>query len=98
MNKSRLDRMGLQLDDLVVGVLYGERVNLSANYKAIDAHYPVLCGAEFWERLTADKNFYYQLAKAFGEVVEEDGIDGSALILAKVNEIAQEIREKGERI
>ena len=95
MNKSRLDRMGLQLDDLVVGVLYGDRVNLSANYKAIDAHYPVLCGAEFWERLTADKNFYYQLAKAFGEVVEEDGIDGSALILAKVNEIAQEIREKG---
>lgn len=95
MNKSRLDRMGLQFDDLVVGVLYGERVNLSANYKAIDAHYPVLCGTEFWERLTADKNFYYQLAKAFGEVVEEDGIDGSALILAKVNEIAQEIREKG---
>lgn len=95
MNKSRLDRMGLQFDDLVVGVLYGERVNLSANYKAIDAHYPVLCGTEFWERLTADKNFYYQLAKTFGEVVEEDGIDGSALILAKVNEIAQEIREKG---
>lgn len=95
MNKSRLDRMGLQFDDLVVGVLYGERVNLSANYKAIDAHYPVLCGTEFWERLTADKNFYYQLAKAFGEVVEEDGIDGSALILAKVNEIVQEIREKG---
>lgn len=95
MNKSRLDRMGLQFDDLVVGVLYGERVNLSANYKAIDAHYPVLCGTEFWERLTADKNFYYQLAKAFGEVVEEDGIDGSALILAKVNEIAQEIRGKG---
>ena len=95
MNKSRLDRMGLQFDDLVVGVLYGERANLSGNYKAIDAHYPVLCGADFWERLTADKNFYYQLAKAFGEVVEEDGIDGSALILAKVNEIAQEIREKG---
>lgn len=95
MNKSRLDRMGLQFDDLVVGVLYGERANLSGNYKAIDAHYPVLCGADFWERLTADKNFYYQLAKAFGEVVEEDGIDGSALIRAKVNEIAQEIREKG---
>lgn len=95
MNKSRLDRMGLQFDDLVVGVLYGERANLSGNYKAIDAHYPVLCGADFWERLTADKNFYYQLAKAFGEVVEEDGIDGSALILAKVNGIAQEIREKG---
>ncbi len=95
MNKSRLDRMGLQFDDLIVGVLYGERDNLSANYKAIDAHYPVLCGAEFWERLTGDKEFYNRLAKAFGEVVEEDGIDGSSLILQKVNEIAQEIIDKG---
>lgn len=95
MNKSRLDRMGLQFDDLIVGVLYGERDNLSANYKAIDAHYPVLCGADFWERLTGDKEFYNRLSKAFGEVVEEDGIDGSTLILQKVDEIAQEIIDKG---
>lgn len=95
MNKSRLDRMGLQFDDLIVGVLYGDKENLSANYKAIDAHYPVLCGADFWERLTGDKNFYNRLAKAFGEVVEEDGIDGSALILKKVKEIAKEIQKKG---
>lgn len=95
MNKSRLDRMGLQFDDLIVGVLYGEHGNLSANYKAIDAHYPVLCGADFWERLTGDKEFYNRLSKAFGEVVEEDGIDGSSLILQKVDEIAQEIIDKG---
>ena len=94
MNKSRLDRMGLQFDDLIVGVLYGETENLSAFYKAINSHYPVMCGAEFWERLTGDRNFYNRLAKAFGEVVEEDGIDGSALILEKVNEIANEIRLK----
>lgn len=95
MSKSRLDRMGLQFDDLIVGVLYGDRENLSAFYKAIDAHYPVMCGADFWERLTGDKNFYNRLAKAFGEVVEEDGIDGSALILKKVKEIADEIKKKG---
>ena len=95
MNKSRLDRMGLQFDDLIVGVMYGEKENLSAFYKAINAHYPVMCGAEFWERLTGDKNFYYCLSKAFGEVVEEDGIDGSKLILDKVNEIADEIKIKG---
>lgn len=95
MNKSRLDRMGLQFDDLIVGVMYGEKENLSAFYKAINAHYPVMCGAEFWERLTGDKNFYYCLSKAFGEVVEEDGIDGSKLILDKVNEIADEIKTKG---
>lgn len=35
------------------------------------------------------------LAKALGEVVDEDGIDGSALILAKVEEIAEEIIQKG---
>lgn len=35
------------------------------------------------------------LAKAFGEVVDEDGIDGSSLILAKVEEIAEEIIQKG---
>ena len=92
MNKSRLDRMGLQFDDLIVGVMYGEKENLSAFYKAINAHYPVMCGAEFWERLTGDKNFYYCLSKAFGEVVEEDGIDSSKLILDKVNEIADEIK------
>lgn len=95
MQKSRLDRMNLQFEDLIVGVLYGDKDDLSANYKAIDAHYPVLCGADFWERLTGDKNFYNRLAKAFGEVVEEDGIDGSALILKKVKVIAKEIKNKG---
>lgn len=95
MNKSRIDRLGLQIDDLVVGVLYGEAESLSANYKAIDAYHPVLCGPVFWEHLTGDRFFYNRLAKAFGEVVEEDGIDGSALILAKVKEIAGEIRSKG---
>ena len=93
IGKSRLDRIPLQMDDMIVGVLYGEKV--SANYKTINASYPVYAGAEFWEHLTGDKTFYNRLAKAFGEVVEEDGIDGSQLILAKVNEIAEEIRQRG---
>ncbi|MDO4510852.1 MAG: PmeII family type II restriction endonuclease [Bacteroidales bacterium] len=95
LNKSRLDKMGLQIDDLIVGVLYGEKDNLSANYKAIDSHYPVYCGAEFWERVTGDKDFYYRLAKGFGEVVEEENVEGSKLINKKVEEIAREITEKG---
>ena len=61
----------------------------------IDKTYPVYCGATFWEHLTSDTNFYHRLAKAFGEVVEEDNIDGSQLIMAKINEIADEIRAKG---
>lgn len=93
IGKARLDRISLQLDDMIVGVLYGERI--SANYKTIATTYPVYCGTEFWEHLTGDPNFYYQLAKAFGEVVEEDGIDGSSFILQKVEELAEEIKEKG---
>lgn len=93
--KARLDRLPIQLDDLIVGVLYGEHENLSANYKTIESHYPVYYGAEFWERITGDAQFYYRLAKAFGEVVEEDGIDGSQLLHNKVQEIANEIRNKG---
>ena len=94
-NKARLDRLPLQIDDMIVGVLYGEPEELSANYKNIDKTYPVYCGSEFWEHLTGDKQFYHRLAKAFGDVVEEDNIDGSHLILAKIDEIAKEIEEKG---
>ena len=93
IGKARLDRIPLQLDDMIVGVLYGERI--SANYKTIATTYPVYCGEEFWEHLTGDNDFYHQLAKVFGEVVEEDGIDGSRLILQKVEEISMEIIEKG---
>lgn len=95
MNKSRLDKMNLQFDDLVVGVLYGDRSQLSANYRAIDAHYPVLCGGEFWERLTGDPQFYWRLSKAFGEVVENDDVNGSMIIREKINELSMEIVEKG---
>ena len=94
-NKARLDRLPLQIDDMIVGVLYGEEQDLSGHYKIINSHYPVYCGSGFWEHLTGDKQFYHRLAKAFGEVVEEDNIDGSQLILDKISEIAKEIEEKG---
>lgn len=93
IGKARLDKIPLQFDDMIVGVLYGERI--SANYKTIATTYPVYCGVEFWEHLTGDRNFYYQFTKAFGKVVEEEGINGSSLILQKVEEIAREITEKG---
>lgn len=95
LNKARLDKLNLQVDDLIVGVLYGYRNNLSAHYKIIDSHYPVICGPDFWLHITGDERFYYRLSKAFGEVVEEDNIDGSGIIQLKVNELAKEIAEKG---
>ena len=94
-NKARLDRLPIQIDDMIVGVLYGEPDELSGNYKNIDKTCPVYCGAEFWRHLTGDVDFYNRLAKAFGEVVEEDNIDGSKMIALKINEIATEIENKG---
>ncbi|MCQ2337434.1 MAG: hypothetical protein MJ001_00685 [Paludibacteraceae bacterium] len=93
IGKARLDKLPIQIDDMIVGIFYGDK--MSANYRAINETYPVYIGREFWEHLTGDKNFYNRLAKAFGEVVEEDGIDGSALIQKKVEQIAGEIRQKG---
>lgn len=95
IGKARLDKLPLQIDDLIVGVLYGEEKSLSANYKMVNAHYPVYCGVEFWKRLTGDVDFYYRLSKAFGEVVEEEDIDGSQLINEKIIELAEEIIAKG---
>lgn len=95
IGKARLDKLPLQIDDLVVGVLYGDLNSLSANYKLVNSHYPVYCGAEFWERLTGDKDFYFRLSKAFGNVVEEENIDGSSMINEKVKELAEEIIAKG---
>ena len=92
---ARQNRLRITDDDLVVGVLYGESSKLSANYKVIATTYPVYCGAEFWEHLTGDKHFYNRLTKAFGEVVEEENIDGSQLIEDKITDIAKEIDEKG---
>lgn len=94
-NKARLDRLDINIGDMIVGVLYGEPDELSGNFKNIDKTCPVYCGSVFWEHITGDKNFYHKLAKAFGEVVEEDNIDGSHLILNKINEIAKEISERG---
>ncbi|MBP5506173.1 MAG: restriction endonuclease [Bacteroidales bacterium] len=94
-NKARLDRLDINIGDMIVGVLYGEPDELSSNYKNIDRTCPVYCGSEFWEHLTGDRQFYHRLAKAFGEVVEEDNIDGSKLILQKIADIAKEIKDKG---
>lgn len=92
---ARQNRLRVSDEDLIVGVLYGERQNLSANYKTINTTYPVYCGAEFWEHLTGDRQFYHRLTRAFGEVVEDEHIDGSVLIASKIKEIAKEIEDKG---
>lgn len=94
INTARVNRLAVNLEDLIVGVLYGEG-ELTPFYKTINTTYPVYQGADFWMHLTGDEHFYMALARAFGQVVEEDNIDGSSLIRAKTEDIAREIENRG---
>lgn len=75
--------------DCIVGVFYGEQSELSASYKSISKDYPVICGKEFWHRLTGDENFYFELITAFSEIAVE--MDSSQLIENTINELAAQI-------
>ena len=92
---AKTNKLKVYDDDLVLGVLYGNPQKLSAHYKTVATTYPVYCGADFWEHITGDKNFYLRLAKAFGEVVEEEKIDGSQYIENAIEKITKEIEKKG---
>lgn len=92
-DRARQDNIDLYLDDMIVGVLYGEKRELSDQHKDINekiAH--VYCGEEFWEHLTGDKHFYYRLASAFEAVVEENDTDGKHIIIRLIDSISGEIK------
>lgn len=88
-NLARTNNLNIGLNDLVVGVFYGEPNELSGHYKNIQKSYPVYIGKEFWYRLTGEENFYSIITNAMGDVASE--FDGSALIDKIINELAKEI-------
>jgi len=70
INLSKTNGLKLGFNNLVVGVIYGEKEKLNAHYKRITSqyHYDVIVGSDFWHRLTGDADFYTDLIKAIGEV------------------------------
>jgi hypothetical protein len=72
-NLARTNRFDLAIDQLVVGIVYGEKSRINGHYKKIerDYHYDVLVGEEFWYRLTGDQGFYSDLLVAITEVAVE---------------------------
>lgn len=89
---ARANGMRIGVDDLVVGVLYGTKEQLSGHYRAIDREFPVLVGKDFWYHLTGEKDFYVRLTDAISEVALE--YDGSKLIEEVIDELAIEIAEE----
>lgn len=93
-NLARTNNLNIGLNDLVVGVFYGEPRELSSHYKNIQKNYPVYIGKEFWHRLTGDENFYNMITNAMADVASE--FDGSLLIENVINELANEIEKSLE--
>lgn len=79
-NLARTNNLKLEYNDLVVGVLYGEKSQLSTHYKNIEKnlHVPVYIGQEFWKRITGSDYFYSELSSAISNVALK--CDGSNVL------------------
>ena len=91
-NLARTNNLNIGLNDLIVGVLYGEKDELSGHYKRVINTYPVYIGQEFWSRLTGEDDFYQKITDAIGEVAKE--YDSSEMLEEVIKELANEIKKK----
>lgn len=86
-NLARTNAIHLNNSDLILGVLYGEKVQLSQHYKKIDEQFPVIIGKEFWHRITGFPNFYNELVSNLDEMIlslnTEDFFKKGYMALAK---------------
>lgn len=89
---ARTNHLNVGINDMIVGVVYGEENQLSSHYKRIQNNYPVIVGQEFWHRLTGKEDFYFELIDAVGEVALE--VDASKIVEQTIQTLAKEIEEK----
>jgi hypothetical protein len=90
-NLARTNNLNIGLNDLVVGVFYGTPRQLNHHYKSLSKDYPVICGHEFWHRLTGHANFYQIISDAMGEIALE--YDSSELVEDVIYQLADVIEE-----
>ena len=91
-NLARTNKLYSGLNDLIVGVVYGEANDLSSHYRKIEKSYPVIVGQDFWHRLTGQENFYFELIDAVGEVALE--VDATKVVSKTIQKLAKEIEKK----
>jgi hypothetical protein len=93
-NLARTNNLNVGINDMIVGVVYGEPAELSSHYKRIGQNYPVYIGQDFWHRLTGKDDFYFELIDAIGDVALE--VDASKVVEKTIQNLAKEIAEKYE--
>jgi hypothetical protein len=91
-NLARTNNLNIGINDMIVGVIYGEEPELSSHYKKISNSFPVIIGKEFWYRLTGKEDFYFDLIDAIGDVALE--VDGSHIVEQTISNLALEIQAK----
>jgi hypothetical protein len=89
---ARTNNLNVGINDMIVGVVYGENTELSSHYNRIGKTYPVIVGKDFWHRLTGKDDFYYELIDAIGEVALE--VDASKVVEKTIKALTKEIEEK----
>lgn len=91
-NLARTNNLNVGINDMIVGVVYGEKSELSTHYRRIGNDFPVYIGEDFWFRLTGKKDFYFELIDAIGEVALE--VDASKVVEKTIAVLAEEIKIK----
>lgn len=88
-NIARTNSLAIQQGDLIVGVLYGDRTELSDHYRKLESkyYYPVYVGQDFWHRLTGDDKFYFEIIEAVSSVANE--FDGRENLEKAINELSK---------
>lgn len=89
INLARTNKKSIGITDMIVGVFYGQKSELSSHYKTLNETYPVYIGEEFWYRLTGDKNFYYDLINAVIKAV--DDLDSKDILKETITKLSEEI-------
>lgn len=92
INLARTNNLNIGVNDMIVGVVYGEENELSSHYKRISENYPVLIGKSFWHRLTGKADFYFELIDAVGDVALE--VDGTKVLEDTIDSLSKEIEAK----
>jgi hypothetical protein len=72
-NLARTNDKKVQAEDFMVGVIYGERDELSGNYRKIEneTSHRILIGRELWTTLFGDENLYDALIAAASKCTTE---------------------------
>lgn len=92
INLARTNNLNIGINDMIVGVIYGEESELSSHYKRIGEKYPVIIGKDFWFKLTGKEDFYFDLIDAVGEVALE--VDGTKVLEETIVALSKDIEAK----